>query len=99
MKPVSAAMALLFAVSCGPPAPTIADDQVSGLCPSGTPLTGTGVPGDGCSRADLDCEPVCCSCSNGDGDSFLAAECYNGACQGPGAACADVESSDGSLCP
>jgi hypothetical protein len=72
-------------------------EQVNDACPA-TPqsLTGVGESGSSCTSY-LDCAPVCCTCSNGDGDSFLASECNGGGDCDPAVACADAQ--DSQLCP
>jgi hypothetical protein len=79
-----------------PPNTSSASEQGNPKCPT-TPayLTGTGAAGSACDD-ELGCQPICCSCSNGDGKQYLAAECNSGACA-PALACAATETT--ALCP
>jgi hypothetical protein len=54
-------------------------------------LVGTKPAGASCSKA-IDCQPTCCTCSNGDGKQFLAAACDSSSCASGTAACFGVES-------
>ncbi len=78
-----------------PPNTSAASEEGNPDCPSPPAyLTGTGAAGSACS-SDLDCMPICCTCSTG-GKQYLAAECDVGACA-PTLACAATETPQ--LCP
>jgi hypothetical protein len=99
MKWLSTLAAVAFlGLGCGSAGSSSADsEQFDGVCPNPpTILTGTAPAGTDCDDYET-CAPVCCSCNNGDGDTFLAAECDVGECD-PANACADIVQ-DASLCP
>jgi hypothetical protein len=79
---------------------TVSSAQSNGTCPSDpSSLPGSGAVGASCGSY-TDCAPVCCTCANGDGNGFAAAECDDGSCAATSVACADAQESDGaSLCP
>src|SRR5690348_15258406 len=55
-------------------------EQVNGACVMNPQvLTGTKAKGDSCSDYS-NCQPTCCQCGNGKNNSWLGAECTNGAC-------------------
>ena len=65
-------------------------EQVNGACVM-NPQVLTGSTGKGGSCSDYTaCKPTCCQCGNGKNNSWLGAECTNGACADP---CADTVSS------
>ncbi len=91
-KPLGLAV-LCWASGCvvGPvPPTTTAVDQVALGCPNPTTITGGGLPGDPCENAQADCSPVCCDCSDGTGDAYLASECSGGTCMDGPTACSDT---------
>ena len=73
----------------------VSSDQSNGSCDDLT-LPGTEGVGAACGNY-TDCLPFCCTCSNGDGNSYAAAECDVGSCAGSSVTCADAE--DSALCP
>ncbi len=76
---------------------SVSSEQDNGQCPLvATILTGGEPEGAACSSYET-CAPSCCSCSNGDGNTFLASECDVGACAHPTVACDDAQ--DPTLCP
>jgi hypothetical protein len=94
-------LSLLFlagSLACGgPPPPTGGTEQTPSYQCNNPPvvLLGTTQPGDFCSHYS-ECAAVCCVCPNGI-DSYNAAACVNGLCDGPTDACNDTI--DSTVCP
>lgn len=77
---------------------SVGTEQVGGRCPQiPQVLTGTGLYNEPCTTY-ADCAPGCCPCEIGSSiQTYLAAECLQGACADMTTACADA--ADSEVCP
>jgi hypothetical protein len=77
---------------------SVGTEQVGGRCPQvAQVLTGAGLYNEPCTTY-LDCAPGCCPCEIGSSiETYLAAECLQGACADMTTACTDA--ADSTVCP
>ena len=95
---VAFALVSFIAACGGSPDPSKAVERTtSGTCPSAPQqLKGTQAVGADCQDA-IECQPTCCSCSNGSPNNWLAVSCRDGKCASAAVACADTKN-DAVLC-